>query len=992
MVYCALDFHPPPSGTGCRRRSLNCLPDRTAGPARSPSGSELLSAFLNRLPYVCCGYILLSAGPALAAPTTSGMPGYINMPNARVDPDGTFSLGYSYDAPYGAYWISTAILPALQITGRYVSISGIPGFTDLPGDFGFEYGRHKDKVLDTKLRLWQEGTWLPGVAVGATDLQGTELFKGQYVVATKTFGASRNIEASIGVGRRRPTGVFGGMRWQPLSRPDWAVVAEYDGNDYARDFRSSRTKAGTRGKGGPVLGLEYRWGWLGAQVARHRDHFSANVYAQVPLSAREFIPKVVEPPYFNPSKAPARGTVAEWQRDGSAASRLVEALSRQDFKNIRVLHEGNILKLTLTNSRISNVGRAVGRASRTALAFAPLGTAGLHITYTKFEQPIVTYEFGDMKSLTDYLTGATTRDRFLQSVVVRYANPSDRLDGIDGAMVAAGIDDDSGLSVQVARDGQPVQLVSEDREASSFRIAPKLGFYFNDPSGALRYELAAAGNYDKRLGSGLYLNSAVRLSLLENISSVTTESNSVLPRVRTDVAEYKRGSKFKLQRLLLNKYLNPAERWYARASAGVYEEMFMGAGGQVLYLPKDERWAADLSVDALQQRGFKGWFDTRDYRTVTALGAFHYRLPYDITATARVGQFLAKDKGVRFEFKRRFRSGIEVGAWYSATDGKDITNPGTPANPYNDKGVFLSIPLRSMLPADSMANANFVLAPWTRDVAQMVTSPGDLYDMVESPRRDLNNYDGLGNFAERPDEANLDAVTLPDRRLPSPWPGFRLRLEQSAKGMPALPSWAYGGAIAAGAVGAGALLDKPMDKFVVKHQDSRAIKAWGNFGKNMPVALAATAGVAATLGDERMRNIGIISLQSIVGAVGVTAVGKFAIARARPERNLGAGNFSGDGYSRSDSSFPSGHSAIAFAAVTPFAQEYDAPWLYGVAAVSSLGRTANRKHWVSDTVAGAAIGYAVGTVLWQAQRDNSRSRLSIMPGPKEISVAWQTSY
>lgn len=67
--------------------------------------------------------------------------------------------------------------------------------------------------------------------------------------------------------------------------------------------------------------------------------------------------------------------------------------------------------------------------------------------------------------------------------------------------------------------------------------------------------------------------------------------------------------------------------------------MFRGVGGQVLYLPKDSRWAADLAVDALQQRGYKGLFDSLDYKTVTAIGSVHYRLPRDITVTARAGRF-----------------------------------------------------------------------------------------------------------------------------------------------------------------------------------------------------------------------------------------------------------------------------------------------------------------------------------------------------------------
>ncbi|RJG23688.1 phosphatase PAP2 family protein [Massilia cavernae] len=923
-----------------------------------------------------------------ATPTVHGPSGYINMPSATVEADSTFTVGYGYDSPYGSMWVTATPLPFLQMTARYVSIAGIPGFTNVEGQFGAEYGRYKDKVIDGKLQLLSEGTWGPAIAVGATDILGTKLFKGQYLVATKTFGAAKNIEASIGYGASRPDGVFGGVRWTPAAAPRWSVVAEYDANDYPTDFRAAETKAGERRKG-PSVGLEYRWGWLGAQVARHRDHFSANAYVSIPFGEREFLPKLLEPAYFQPKDAPARATFGQWQQDERHGAALVRALARQDFKNIRVQLEGDILKLTLTNNRISSTGRAIGRASRTALAFAPEGTRAIHITYTRLEQPVVTYEFFDLGTLSDYLTGLATRDAFLQTVLVRQSTPADRIADQQGLL--DGVKDGGGLGVHVGRDGEMVQLSSEDREANRFKLAPKLGFFFNDPSGALKYELAAAANYDKRLGEGLYLSGAFRLNVIENVSDVTQPSNSLLPHVRTNIAEYKRGGRFKLNRLMLSQYLMPAERWYARVSGGLYEEMYRGLGGQLMYLPKDSRWAADLSVDALQQRGFKGWFDKRDYHTVTALGALHYKLPYDVTATARAGRFLAEDRGVRMEFKRRFRSGVEIGAWYTKTNGKDITSPGTPSDPYNDKGVFLSIPINTMLLSDTQVTAGMTISPWTRDVGQMVVSPGDLYDMVEQPRRDMNVFDGLGNFAERADEQNHPAVNPPVRTF-NAWPQFRMRLEQSRSTMPTVPEWVQGTGVAAGAVLAGALLDKPTDRFIKRYDDSRVARHWGTFGKNMPLALAGAAGAAVAFGDTRMANIGLISLQSVAGAVGVSVGGKHLIKRARPYEERGAWEQVGPGYSRSDSSFPSGHSAIAFAAVTPFAQEYDAPWLYGVAALTSLGRVASRDHWVSDTVAGGIIGYAMGSWLWQAQRDDSRSRLTIVPGRKEVSVAWSTSY
>jgi membrane-associated phospholipid phosphatase len=57
-----------------------------------------------------------------------------------------------------------------------------------------------------------------------------------------------------------------------------------------------------------------------------------------------------------------------------------------------------------------------------------------------------------------------------------------------------------------------------------------------------------------------------------------------------------------------------------------------------------------------------------------------------------------------------------------------------------------------------------------------------------------------------------------------------------------------------------------------------------------------------------------------------------------------------------------------------------------------MGRTATRQHWTSDVVGGGVVGYAIGSWLWNAQRDDGKSRLSIVPGAKEVTVAWSGSY
>ncbi|MCW3117807.1 MAG: phosphatase family protein [Chitinophagaceae bacterium] len=66
-----------------------------------------------------------------------------------------------------------------------------------------------------------------------------------------------------------------------------------------------------------------------------------------------------------------------------------------------------------------------------------------------------------------------------------------------------------------------------------------------------------------------------------------------------------------------------------------------------------------------------------------------------------------------------------------------------------------------------------------------------------------------------------------------------------------------------------------------------------------------------------------------------------------------------------NSSFPSGHTTAAFAAATVFAMEYKDKRLvpilsYTAATIIGLTRIVENRHWFSDVVAGAALGFLTG--------------------------------
>lgn len=668
-----------------------------------------------------------------------GQTGLIAMPDANIEPVGTWRLGTSVSEPYVPLYTSLTPIPRVELSGRFMRIKDVLG---IPGT---AYGDYRDREFDIKLQLLTEGKFWPAVSIGAQDTFGTRIFGTEYIAASKQFGP---VNATIGAGRGRIKGAFGGIRYFPTESKNIGLVAEYDATDYAKDFAGDISGANKR-RHGAVFGLEYKWGWLGAQLARQKDQYSGNAYVAIPLETPDYIPKLNEPePY---TTVTARPTYEQWQSEKVHKNRLARVLNDDDFTNIGIRSTGPDLYLKLSNARISDLARAVGRAARVGALLSPQETKRIFITYTVIEMPAITYEFNDLNQLQRYFNGQITRKELASSVNITYPPGGAVNQGYSENDLYLGLDDDQpGLKTVFNDDGDLISLKRTDSLLNRIKIAPKLSLLLNDPSGAFHYNIFLSAEYTKNLGNQWFLESTTDLTLAEDISkAAATPNNSELPHVRSDIPLYKRDGKFKLSSLLLNKYAHPSERVFARGSVGLYEEMYGGVGGQVLYLPKSGNFTTDLAVDWLKQRNTRGFFGFRPYSTVTAIVSTRYQLPYGVMATVRAGRFMAKDSGARLELKRRFASGIEMGAWYTRTNGKDLTASGNFGKPYFDKGVFLQIPLGRLLTKDSQAVAGFSIAPWTRDVGQLVAPPADLYGIVEKPLvYDVHNRDGMVKFGD----------------------------------------------------------------------------------------------------------------------------------------------------------------------------------------------------------------------------------------------------
>lgn len=143
----------------------------------------------------------------------------------------------------------------------------------------------------------------------------------------------------------------------------------------------------------------------------------------------------------------------------------------------------------------------------------------------------------------------------------------------------------------------------------------------------------------------------------------------------------------------------------------------------------------------------------------------------------------------------------------------------------------------------------------------------------------------------------------------------------------------------------------------------------------------ATAGLFFGAGlvfkDAKARDTGYLAASAMLQTALVDNVLKGLTGRQRPYYANGVDHWSGPKafFKRFDEdaggrylSFPSGHSATAFALATVVALQYRRPgWVpfvaYGVAAGVGLSRMTIDRHWASDVLVGAVVGHLVARLV-----------------------------
>ena len=241
--------------------------------------------------------------------------------------------------------------------------------------------------------------------------------------------------------------------------------------------------------------------------------------------------------------------------------------------------------------------------------------------------------------------------------------------------------------------------------------------------------------------------------------------------------------------------------------------------------------------------------------------------------------------------------------------------------------------------------------------------------------------------------------------------GSDLKQEFTAPFHFSLKDWRTVGAVAL-VGGTLFLIDEPTQRYALRVRDSSATvrnvsKYVTRFGGPYEAYILAGLGAYGFIfNNEKIKTTTLLATQAYITGAAMESFLKLLSGRQRPyyynPREIEAEpKFHGPLSSGKDiyghkinSSFPSGHTTVAFAVATVFAMEYkDRPLIplisYSAATLIGLSRITENKHWITDVFFGGVLGYFTGRLVVNNYHRYAKLKA---PNQKKNSVSFNLQY
>jgi hypothetical protein len=656
--------------------------------------------------------------------------GYFTMPSARMAKNGDFGLAGAYVPPYRILSASFQYFSRIELSANYWIFHGI-----YEGNFGHEgFGYDAERISNIKIALLKKDDGLdfvPEIAVGMNDFLGTKRFQSKYIVATKTF-TDYLFEISIGYGTGRIKGFFGGIGWSPfhkLSSPfkELTFIAEYDANNYKHHYHEHYA---SRKVNFPInVGFQYKiYDTLRISASSIRgDDFAASFSFNYNFGeTKGLFSKYLDTLLYTTPKNSA--PIGQDRKTEEFAQELAYAFRAQGFDLYEIflrLDDNNRKQLWM---KIVNIKYRTEPSLRERIE---------HVL-----QSLLPSDIHSVEVVIESETLACQEYLFLQEDLKKHE--AGKINDYELTLLSPLKEASSTPSSFDAS-----LIYKRKRKVWTATIMPALHTYFGSTKGKLKYDAGFLAGLSGYVFSDIFYSIQASYIVLSNNKDVGDKdrySPSQMLNVRTDIVRYYQANTFHIEEAYLQKCFNLSNGWYASLSAGYYEVALAGFNFELLYFPVSANWAIGCEAAPIWKRDYRGIGIAHTIRKLHGITPeyVHYKVlyqyflnlyycfdPLSLEIKISAGQFLARDKGVRFDLTRHFNSGLDVGFWVTLTNGRDTIG----GRSYFDKGFFLSIPFDFFLAKSSKTRINYAMSAWLRDMGAKVNGGRALYPLIYDERR-----------------------------------------------------------------------------------------------------------------------------------------------------------------------------------------------------------------------------------------------------------------
>lgn len=656
--------------------------------------------------------------------------GYISMPSARMGQAGEVGIGYASVPPYHLYNLRCQLLDRLEVSGNYRVFKGV----DDPVLTAYGFGDFADKGANLKIALLhpEESDYkLPGFAVGLEDFMGTRAFKAGYIVFTQVF-IDNNLEVSLGYGKKRINGWFGGVHWMPFRTSEYrclqqlTLTAEYDATPYKRSKIEPHPKGRVK-KTALNFGLKYRlYDGIDCSLSYIRGDqwaFSISGYYNLGMT-KGLLPKLEDAlPYRAPVNIQPIGTL---RPETVLVQDLVYAFRNQGVEILESWLSFNdegerVLRLRVSNDIYRYEADVRDRLNHLTAYLMPSNLAKVIVGIDCEGMIIQEYHYlmPYARSYGNKEMGAYEFKVLSPLCEASFPNPA-----------------------------TDWRLFKRDSDLYCLDLLPKTYGYFGSAKGKFKYALGLQALAEGYLPNNIYYTVILGCLPFQNISSLSDVDRlnpSQLINVRTDIVRYLQQKGVTLDEAYLQKAWNIGKGLYGRMTAGYLEIEYGGVAGELLYYPLHSPWAVGVEGALVKKRKLNSWFGFEN--KIRKLNHFHptyqkflgsqyfLNVYYEwaqakMDFRVKLGKFLANDWGVRYEVSRYFPSGLRITLWYTQTNGRDKLNGQT----YYDKGIAFTMPLDIFYPSCDRAVWGYGMSAWLRDVGVAAYTGQELYYMINDQR------------------------------------------------------------------------------------------------------------------------------------------------------------------------------------------------------------------------------------------------------------------